>query len=120
MTPEIMTRKNFDYFEIFGAKNTSVKGLIFDSAPLFSQATKRNLVEQQNQELTEITIKILECLEGDHVIDLKFTNNLLTDTILRNISQQFFVIQNLQVLEITYNEIGDESLTELANIFSQN
>lgn len=29
-------------------------------------------------------------------------------------------MENLQVLEITYNEIGDESLTELANIFSQN
>lgn len=45
VTSEIMVHKNFDYFEIFATKNTSIKGLIFDSAPLFSQATKRNQLE---------------------------------------------------------------------------
>ena len=57
---------------------------------------------------------------SNSVAELRFQQNQLDDNIFKNISSCFTCLDRLRILEITYNEIGDESLAELASIFSDN
>ena len=47
-------------------------------------------------------------------------NNQLDDNIFRNISPCLSALDRLIILEISSNELGDESLTEIASIFPEN
>ena len=52
--------------------------------------------------------------------ELRFQQNQLDDTIFKNIVQCVTCLGTLRILEITYNEIGDETLGEIATIFAEN
>ena len=45
-----------------------------------------------------------------NVKELRFHSNQMDDSILKNIVNCFTSLQRLKILEITFNELGDESL----------
>ena len=55
-----------------------------------------------------------------NVKELRFQSNQMDDSILKNIVNCFTSLQRLKILEITFNELGDESLGQLAHIFQNN
>ena len=51
-TSEILTRKNVEYLIYFTEENSAIKGIVFDENLRFSKAGKRQIRDEQNNELT--------------------------------------------------------------------
>ena len=100
-----------------------MKGLIFDEALLFSNSNKRHIREEHNIGLTAIIEGVFEVLQQEapsNISEVRFTNNMMDDAILRNIIPGLYPHTRLVTLELSFNCLGDESLEDIAKVFAEN
>lgn len=121
-TADLLNRKTSESFFYFAKSNTSVKGLIFDDALLFSNSSKRLLREEHNIGLTAILQGVFEVLgpAPSNITEVRFTNNLMDDGILRNFLPSIYPHGRLITLELSCNKLGDEVLEDISKMFSEN
>lgn len=90
MTSEMLNRKNSEYFYRFARKNPSIKGLVFDSSLVFSNASKRQQREEQNNDLVQSLQAIFEAFEIQRSLkEVRFTGNVMDDSIFKGIASYF-------------------------------
>ena len=76
--------------------------------------------DEHNHELAASVFKIINDIRMVNVTELRFTSNEIDDGIFKHFSQCLSTLNKLKILEISYNDVGDETLNELASILNEN